>query len=248
MNDVVRQARAELLKITTGRALLGTLVGGVLWCALTGYGYYTQGTENPAAMASGEVSADIVRAWMMMLLFSAIMCALVVTRDVSDGTLARSVLSYGGKGPVFLAKLLAALCTSALFALVAVGGAGVNYLVAAGSAETELLWTSESTKTLLGVFACIVLAGVWGLMAGWLVRNQTLAVLAIVVLVVGVEPAVQSFLPKVAQYLFTIALSSLYRDPKPDLLPLGVAFAVALLWIAVFAVAARVSLRRRDVG
>lgn len=248
MSEVLRHTRAELLKITTGRALLGTLIGGVLWSALTGYGYYTQGIENLAAMTPGEISADVVRAWMMMLLFSAITCALIVTRDVSDGTLSRSVLSYGGKSPVFLAKLLAALCVSTLFALTAVAGAAANYALVAGSSDTALPWGQENTKILLGVFACVVLAGAWGLMAGWLVRNQTLAVLAIVVLVVGIEPAVQSFLPKAAQFLFTIALSSIYRDPKPDLLSIGAAFAVALLWVAILALAARVALRRRDVG
>ncbi|WP_263168400.1 ABC transporter permease [Streptomyces sp. SCSIO ZS0520] len=248
MSGPAQHFRAELMKTGTGRATLGSLLGGALWCALTGYGYYAQGRDDAAALASGAVTGDIIRGWMMMLLFSAITCALIVTRDVSGGTLARAVLSYGGRGRVFLAKLLAALATSALFAVVAVGGALANWALAARSTETDLVWNAESTKTLLGVAACVLLSGVWGLMTGWLVRNQTLAVLSVLVLMVGIEPAVQRFAPEAAQFLFTIALSSLYRDPKPDLLPVAAAALVSVVWVAALTAAARVSLLRRDIG
>ncbi|NGO46562.1 hypothetical protein [Streptomyces ureilyticus] len=248
MSGLVQASRAELTKVTTGRALIGSLAGGALWCALTGYGYYTQGRDNAAAMASGAVTGDIIRGWMMLLLFSAISCALIVTREVSGQTLARTVLSYGGRGQVFLTKLVAAVCTSALFAVVAAGGALANYALAARSSEQDLVWNGECTKTLLGTVVCVMLSGMFGLMVGWLVRNQTLAVITVLVLMLGIEPAVQRLVPEVAQFLFTIALSSLYRDPKPDLLPIWAAFAVSLLWIVLLAVAARTNLRRRDIG
>ncbi|MEV6172907.1 ABC transporter permease [Streptomyces sp. NPDC051954] len=248
MSRLALLSRAELTKVTTGRALIGSLAGGASWCALTGYGYYTQGRDNAAAMASGAVTGDIIRGWMMLMLFSAITCALIVTREVSGRTLARTVLSYGGRGQVFLAKLVAAVCTSALFAVVAAGGALANHALAARSGEQDLVWNGECTKTLLGVVVCVLLSGVFGLTVGWLVRHQTLAVLAVLVLMLGIEPAVQRLVPEVAQYLFTIALSSLYRDPKPDLLPIWAAFAVSVLWVVVLAVAARTDLRRRDIG
>ncbi|MFE7898301.1 ABC transporter permease [Streptomyces sp. NPDC057424] len=244
---LVRHTQSELLKAGSGRATLGALVGGFLWCALTGYGYYSEGRTDVAAVASGAVTDDIVRAWMMMLLFSAITCALVVTRDFANGTAARSVLAYGGRTEVFRAKLAAGMLLSLGFALTAMGGAAVNVLLAS-SGGTDLAWTAETTKTLLGVGGCVLLAGPWGLMAGWIVRKQTLTVLAIVVLVVGVEPGVQRLVPEAAQFLFSIALSSIYRDHKPDLLPLGAAIGVSLLWIALFGVVARLRFLRKDVA
>ncbi|HEY8979827.1 MAG TPA: ABC transporter permease [Streptomyces sp.] len=244
---LVRHTQAELLKAGSGRAMLGALVGGFLWCALTGYGYYTEGRADAAAVASGAVTDDIVRAWMMMLLFSAISCALVVTRDFAQGTAARTVLLYGGRAEVFRAKLAAALLISTGFALTATAGAAVNVLLAS-SGGTDLAWTAETTKTLLGVGGCVLLAGPWGLMAGWIVRKQTLTVLAIVILVVGVEPAVQRLVPEAAQFLFTIALSSVYRDHRPDLLPVGAAVGVCLLWIVLFGVIARTRFLRKDVA
>lgn len=67
-------------------------------------------------------------------------------------------------------------------------------------------------------------------------------------MVVGVEPAIQRLVPDVAQFLFTIALSSVYRDGKPDLLPVGAALGVCAVWIAGLGLAARTSFFRRDVG
>ncbi|MFD4633550.1 ABC transporter permease [Streptomyces sp. NPDC058284] len=243
---LVRHTQAELLKAGSGRAMLGTLVGGVLWCALTGYGQYTLGRTDTNAVASGAVTDDIVRAWMMLLLFSAIACALVITRDFAHGTAARSVLLYGNRSAVFRAKLAAGTLISVGIALTAMAGALVNVLLAS-SGSTDLPWTAESTKTLLGVGGCVALAGPWGLMIAWIIRKQTLTVLALVVLVVGVEPAAQRLVPEAARFLFTIALSSVYRDHKPDLLPLSAALGVCLLWVALLGLVARTRFLHKDV-
>lgn len=237
-------ARAELLKLTSGRAMIGALAGGVFMCAITGYGYYSEGVADPGAMASGSVTGDVIRAWMMMLLFSAIAGALVVTRDFAHGTISRSVLAYGGRDEVFLAKILSTFLISLVFAAVAMIGAAVTVF----ATMDDPVWTADCTATLIGVGTCVVLAGFWGLGIGWLVRNQTLAVLAVVILIVGLEPAIQRLAPEVSQFLFSIALSSVYRDPKPHLLPVGLALLVSLVWIAALGAAGRVRLARRDVG
>ena len=109
------------------------------------------------------------------------------------------------------------------------------------------MWTQEATWTLLGVVASIVLATLWGQALGWIIRTQTAAVLVVVLLVAVLEPAVQHLAPSASKFLFTVALSSLYRDNKPELLDVWPATVVALAWLVALTLGAHHALRARDV-
>ncbi|MFE5546776.1 hypothetical protein ACFQ71_23505 [Streptomyces sp. NPDC056534] len=241
-----RHIRAEIRKASCGKATGGLLLGGAVWCVLAGIGFYQKGSADPAALASGEVTSSMVRAWMLMLLFSAIASALVVTRDFSQGTVLRAVMAYGNRNRVFAAKIAAVGLISTAFGAVASAGAWLQVSLTKGPDGGDLIWTSESTHSLIGVGACAVIAGLWGVLIGWLVRKQALAVIVILSVVFALDPIVQTLLPDVGQYLFTMALGSVYGEPKP-LLPLIPALGVLALWLALLFVCARISLTRRDL-
>ena len=238
----------ELRKFVVGRATAITLLAGAAMCLLGSYGSLITAQEaDLKGLADGGLTASMVQAWMMMLLFTAILGVLSVTREVSAQTLGRTVLAFGGRTSVFVAKAAAGLVMGLL-----VGGA----TAAAATATTagllrrggyELMWTQEATWTLLGVVASIVLATLWGQALGWIIRAQTAAVLVVVLLVVVLEPAVQHLAPGASKFLFTIALSSLYGDKKPELLDVWPATIVALAWVGTLALGAHHTLRARDV-
>lgn len=241
------KVRSELLKYLTGKATFVVAGTGVLVCAITAYGFMVEGSRQPGGFATGLVTDSMVRAWMMMLLFSAILGALGVVRDYSGKTMARTVLTAGGRTPTFVVKLAGAGIVGLASALLTTVLAGTTTALALTLTHRPVVWTAESTQTLIGVGACVVFATLWGNAIGWLVRNQAAAIMTIIVMIVVLEPAVQRLVPKASAYLFTIALSSLYRDGKPELLPIWGATAVAAVWVAVLAGAGHRSFGRGDV-
>jgi hypothetical protein len=223
------------------------LAAGALLCGAGAVGYLSLGEQAAAGWDGAAVTDDIVRSWMMMTLFSSLAGAMAVTREFSTDTMARSVLAAGGRRALLRAKLVAILVVGAGFAVLTVLVAAVSAAGLVGMHGHPVVWTADITRTLLGVGACVLLSALWGQAIGWLVRHQTAAALVIVIVTVGLEPALARLVPSASAYLFTIALSSIYRDGKPYLLPVGAATLVAVAWILVLGLAARRSFERREL-
>ena len=239
--------RSEIGKLLTGRAVPVLLLIGLMLCGLGALSTASLGESAAGGWDGARVTDAVVRSWMMMLLFSALAGALAVTREFATDSMARTVLLAGGRAAVVRAKAVAAVVVGAGFAVLTMALAAGSALALTGGRGHGVVWTRACTQTLLGVGACVVLAAVWGLGIGLLVRAQAAAVLVVVVLVVGLEPAVQRLAPTASAYLFTISLSSLYRDGKPELLPVAAAALVALAWIAGLGAAGLRSFRHRDL-
>ncbi len=92
-----------------------------------------------------------------------------------------------------------------------------------------------------------MLASVFGFFVGVLARNSTLTLLILLLQTLLLDPGLQRIWPDVAKYLFTIALSSIYRDVLPDILPLAAGAAVAGAWIVVLGAIAWTSFSRKDI-
>lgn len=238
----------ELLKLRTGRTWWLLLLGGVAMCAVTSIGF---AGEAGAATVTGGPSAHtaaVARTWMMLLLFAALLGASVVTREYAAGTLARTVLTTGSRGRVFLAKLVIGTGAGLAFGLVGAIGAVVSPAAVMHDPRYPVEWSAEATWTTVGIVASCVLAAAWGVAVGWIVRSATGAALAVVVVVLLVDPGLQRLVPQAASYLFTIALSSIYLDDKPSLLGVPAAVAVALCWIAGLTSWGLWSWRHRDLA
>jgi hypothetical protein len=100
--------------------------------------------------------------------------------------------------------------------------------------------------TLLGVFLVSALGAPWGVLLGWIIRSQVAAVATLLGLTLIVDEALLRVLPAVGKFTMTIAMSSVYRDGKPELLSIPVALAVITGWLAVAGFAARKLFLTRD--
>jgi hypothetical protein len=240
---------AEWLKARTGRlGWLLALVGGFL-VVVSNLGLLSQGVEQLDAGTTtlAELTDVPVRNSMAMLLPAALFGAVFVAREYTGGTIGRSALLSGGRDRQWAAKLLVSLAAGALFGLFAlVLGAGSAWALLAGHGHAPL-WTGETWLIALGVFTVNVLGAAWGVFLGWILRKDMVAVAALVLLVLGVEPALHRFVPEAGKYFLTVAMSSVYRDTQPDLLPIPFACLVIAAWLAAAGYLARRLVRSRDL-
>lgn len=238
----------ELRKAVTGRTWWILMLAGTFLCLLSTFGFASEGHKAVAAGGSAaDVTNDIARAWMMMFLFASLSGAILVTREYGTGTVARSVLLAGSRGRLLVAKTAVATAAGAAFGLLAAGLGALACAFAGAPYGDSAAFTRETWLILAGVFACSVLAAPWGALLGWIVRNQVSAVALLITLTLVVDPGVQALAPEAAQYLLTIAMSSVYQDVKPDLLPVPWAFAAIAGWLTAAWFAARRLLTTRDI-
>jgi ABC-type transport system involved in multi-copper enzyme maturation permease subunit len=234
--------RAEALKAARSRSLVLLAWFSLVLCALTAFGYAQLGADDAA-----RTTDDVIRAWMMTTLFAALFGAILVGREFDSRVISRAVLLSGTRERLLTAKILVVVGSGIAFGLLAVVGAVVSAVLMPSWTGGETLWTAEATATTVGVFVSTVLAAAWGGAIALVVRHQLGAALIVVGFTLLIDPVVQRIWPEGANALFTISLSSLYRDPKPELLAAPWAALVAFAWIAVLFVAGRALYQRRDL-
>ncbi|MEU6481280.1 ABC transporter permease [Streptomyces sp. NPDC047017] len=238
---------AEWAKTWTGRAWWSLALIGVALGVLASSGFAATADEDIAkgTTDASAVTDQLVRSWFMLLLFSALLGAVCVTREYQSGAIGRSVLLGGGRSRLLTAKLAAGTAAGVLFGLLAVACAAVSPWVFLAGTEHHPVWTRETTLTLAGVFVVTVLGAPWGVLLGWAIRNQAAAVSTLLGLTLFVDEALLRVLPAVGRFTLTIAMSSVYRDGKPELLSEPWAFVVIAAWLAAaYAVARKVFLSR----
>lgn len=241
-----RAVRAEFLRARQGRQLASLAAGAIVLCLLTSYALAAQVQSDGAAQSAAELTEGQVRAWMMTFLLAGIFGSMVFTRDVGTGALTRSVL-LGSRGTVFGAKVIvSAVAGLGYGVLAAVMSFVTTYAINAGL-DVPFEWTREATLIALGIVACCVLASIFGLFVGMLARSGTVALIVLLLQTLLVDPGLQRIAPDVAKFLFTIALSSIYRDVLPDLLPLALGALVAIAWVVGLGFLAWTRFTRKDV-
>lgn len=245
MRDLIR---AEALKAISGRTWLFVGAVGVLLGFMTTAGYTTTIEQEIAAgMEPAAATAALVRFWFGMMLASMLFGAIFVTREYGDGAIARSVLVSGGRGKLFGAKVAVATGVGVIFGLLAAVLAVGSTWLFLPLAGQQLVWSTEASLTLLGVFAVVVLAAPWGVMFGWLIRNQVITVVTLLLLTLLVDEALLRLVPAVGRFTMQIAMGAVYRDAKPEMLSPAMALLVMVGWIAVVGFFAQRRLRRADV-
>ncbi len=240
---------AEWAKIWSGRAAWSMALIGLVLCVLAGSGYVAVADADIAKGTTTiqDVTGQLVRSWFMMLLISALLGAVYVSREYQAGTIGRSVLLSGSRARLFGAKLVVGTAMGAVFGLLAAVCAAVSPWIFLRGTEHDPAWTRETTLTLVGVFTVTVLGAPWGVLLGWILRNQAAAVAVVLGLTLFVDEALLRLAPVVGKFTMTIAMSSVYRDGKPELLSEPWAFVVIAGWLAAAGYAAHRFLHRRDV-
>jgi len=236
--------KSELLKSVTGRMWLWLLLGGALVANLAAFGYGAEADELgiPARIST----AQIARAWMMVLLLAALLGAGLYGRDLKSGGVSRSVV-VAGRRPVLRAKLQVTVLWGCLFGLFAAAMAYFSPGAILAMFGESAVWSQDSYLTVFGVFLCCPLAAAFGLYVGVLARSTVAATSIVLLAILVVEPGLQRLVPQVAKYSFSIALSAVYRDEKEHLLSQTGGVLVALGWITVLGVASHLYFQQRDV-
>lgn len=241
--------RAELRKAFAPRSTWFLLLGGAGFSALTAYGYADDGKKGIEAGATTLALAtdEVPRAWMTLFLFAAIAGAVFISREFDSRAIVRTVLLGQTRTRVFATKLAVVGTIGILYGLVAMIAAVISPFVFLPMAGLEVEWTASTTLTVLGVGACGLLAALWGSGVGWLLRSRLASVAVVVLFILLVEPGLQRLWPEAANGFFSIALSSIYLDQKPELLAVPFATVIALAWIVVLLAASFLTFRRRDL-
>ncbi|GHC51257.1 ABC transporter permease [Streptomyces cinnamoneus] len=240
---------AEWMKAWAGRTWLICAASGSFMSLLASLGYASDTdkkiTEQHMDLAT--ITNDSVRAWMMTFLFASLFGAIFVVREYTAGTIGRSVLLSGTRTRLFAAKALVGTAMGALSGLLAVALAfAATYGALASNGHNPEI-TRETWLIAAGIFVCNVLAGPWGVLFGWIIRHQVGAVTTLLALTLIVDPALQRLVPDVGKFLMTIAMSSVYRDGKPELLSEPIAFLVIAGWLAAAWFGARKLFLTRDI-
>ncbi|MFK4070828.1 ABC transporter permease [Streptomyces sp. NPDC029674] len=240
---------AEWAKIWSGRAAWSMALIGLVLGVLAAGGY---ATGADAGIANGtttiqDVTDQLVRCWLAMLVLSALLGTVYVSREYQAGTIGRSVLLSGGRTRLFGAKLAVGTAMGVAFGLLAAGCAALSPWIFLRGTRHDPVWTRETTLTLVGIFVVTVLAAPWGALIGWILRKQAAAVAVVLGLSLFVDEALLAAAPAVGKFTMTIAMSSVYRDGKPELLGAPWAFLVIAGWLTAAGCAAHWLLHRRDV-
>jgi ABC-2 type transport system permease protein len=245
-----RLFRAELLRVFSGRLLLGLLATAAGLTALSALGNSRAALDAVQAGTQTEATAayDLLRLGFSALLFSTLYGALLVTSEFRHGSITRTVFVAGRAERVMVAKLFVSLPAGVAFGLAGAGSALLTTWAAYAASGRTLVLDGESAAILAGVFAVSVLAAPWGVLLGWILRSQIAAIAGVMVWTLIVESAITALAPSVGRFLPGGAQSSIYRDfdvGDPLSTPLG--YLLFAGWLAAAAAVAVTLVRRRDL-
>lgn len=249
---MTRAIASELLKLRTTRTFFGLVVAAVLLGGLiAGLLAAFVPFEDDEGLPPGE---DLVGLAGFAPLFALIVGLLAVTTEFRHGTITPSLLAVPSRTRLIAAKLAAHLIAGFVLGLSAVllDLALVEGLLSVRGVESGTTLGDAASWT-AGVSAAAALAAGLGVGIGALVRNQVGAIVGVLAWMLVVEPLL-TLVPKLEEPVAKFGIGGLVDgvdgltvEGGGDVLaqlPAGLALAA---YVALFACAGAVLLRRRDV-
>ncbi|MEV7510459.1 ABC transporter permease [Streptomyces sp. NPDC089922] len=244
---VKHQIAAEILRARSGAALIGLLLTALAFGALGQLG----AVYADADLAANAVDAShrVVNLAASATLFASLFGALLVTGEFKTGSIGRSVLYAPGRGAVVGAKLLVAALAGLLYGVVAVLSALAVGTAAFSAKDVSLVLDGRTWQVAAAVVGVCALAGPWGAAIGFVVRNQLIAVIGLVVWGTLGQLMVLSQFPKVGRFLPDGAQLAVLGDrlTLPSALDAPYGLLVLVAWCAALALLAQRMFTARDV-
>lgn len=243
--------RAEWLKVTSTRMLLGMLVGALAFTALGVVAQiFASGQPGAPALTDPAAVRGVYASAGSAAIFVLVLGIIGMTTEYRHMTVTSTFLATPQRGRVMVAKMVVHAVLGLLFAVVAfvlaVALAAVLLpLKEHASIEPSVIW-----QIFGGALLAFAFYGVVGVALGALIRNQIAAILGVLVWVLIIEALVVSFLPRIGKWLPGGALNGILQATGPNgesYLPVWGASLVLIGWTAVFALAAAATTQRRDV-
>lgn len=242
--------RAELLKLVTVRTttiFLAATAGFVLLAV--GIQASAAGGEFLGPMDDPATQRALFTAGGVATIIAVVFGALSVSGEFRHRTIVPTLLVTPNRSTSVLAKAVSGVLGGAAIGLAAALAAAIGTAVALALTGTPL---EVELGSLAGAWAGTVgasgIGGLVGLGIGGVARNQALAVGAVLLLLLAVEPLVGSLVPDLAVWM-PGALSTTIAEPAGATDPaVGVAVAAYLAYGLVLTAASAVVLRRADIS
>lgn len=246
---MINGTRSELIKLRTGTTFFAFIFAGVVFVSLASWGTLTATAEAApeGALDPTSITTEVIRGWFAMSLVIAMFGAYFVARDFSQGTAARSIILGGGRNQFIASKLVAGAVIGAVGAVIA---ALLSIPITGLLLTTEGVSLTLDHTTWMVIIGCAVVnlvAGIWGVCLGLLIRNTIVSLITVVGLCLLIEPALHAIAPQIGQFFMTNAMGSLYLDTRPGLLDVPQASITVALWLLVLAATGYLVTTKKDL-
>lgn len=247
--------RAEWLKVTTTRMIVGLTIAALGFTALNVVALIlVSGTSGAPALTDVPTLRTVFASAGSASVIVLVLGIIGMTTEYRHMTITSSLLATPRRGRMLTAKLIVyaalgllegLLCT--VFAVVL----AVAMLPLRDHAPVE--WGTVA-QIGAGVLLAFAIYGVLGVAVGALIRNQVAAIVAALVWVMLVESLIVAFLPKVGKWLPGGAATAVLQagtgmpgQTETTALPVWGGAVVMLAYAVVFAVLAARTTLRRDI-
>ena len=243
---MIRQFRAELLKIRSTRTTAGLVLGMVglilLFSLLSGL------LTKAADLLATEDQRELLSVGSFAGVFSALAGIMLVTSEYRYGTIRPTFLFTPRRSRVLGAKLAAGLLAGVAFGIVGAAlGFGIGYACLAGRGIDYALDDKQTALLLLGTVAGTALWGGIGVGLGAILRSQVGAIIGLLAWGFVAENLLFAFLPGVGRFGPVHAADGLIGLTTDHLLQATPGGLVLVAWAAVVAIAGLALAARRDV-
>lgn len=245
---------AEVVKLRSLRSTWVLAVVAVLFAAggalLEALSYqYAVDAGEPLPSSAGASRGVLTAAIGSSQVVVAVLAVLVITAEHSSGAIQTTFIATPRRLPVLVAKTVVVATTAVILALIASAVAYLASLPLLTQVDLDADPASMTTTVAGGAFYLAVVA-VFALLVGTIVRNTAAGVVTVLATIV-VLPVALALAPgrhDFTQYLLTTgALDISAAISQPVATGLAAPLAVTAAWLTVAAVAAVVTLGRRDV-
>jgi len=223
---------AELLKIRTARSSFVVCIVAVAFTALFGL---VAATANHFDDPPGEVMTAVGQ---FSLLFTLVLGVMAIAGENRNGTVSATLVVTPSRSRVIVAKLIAVGTVGFLIGLLAYGACLAEGALLLPGRGFELGFSgAEVARAVLGGAAIAAIYAAMGLGAGALLRNQTAAIVIVLVFLFFVDPLLAAIFDGYATYslgaLLPTAAGAPSQSPIDDPVSQGAALALSALYAGV---------------
>jgi len=243
---VIRQVRAELLKIRSTRTTIGLLLGMIalilLFILLTGLLASVYSLSTPEDQRQFLSLSDLAG------VFSGLAGVMLVASEYRYGTMRPTILFTPHRSRVLVAKVIAGVLAGIGFAVVGEAiGWGLGYAIISGRGIPFALSGGDSLQLVLGGLGTVALWGAIGVGLAAILGNQVAAVITLLAWGFVVSPLLFGLVPSVGRFMPTYSGDALIGLTTHHLLPPAAGAVVLIAWTALLAAAGIALTARRDV-
>ncbi|MHB1391032.1 MAG: hypothetical protein ACYCXF_07375 [Thermoleophilia bacterium] len=238
---------AEFLKLRTTRTASALLGAIVVITALSVAATVARAIPGNVSLESDEGIRAVLHVAGSGALFVLMLGIIVTAGEYRQRTAVDTFLTTPRRSRVLAAKLAASISAGVVFGSVATVAAVATAALAYHFKGLNLpLGTGLAWKILLGSVTYAALFGGLGASIGSLIRNQIVAIIGSIAVLIIAEPMIFVISPAVGRWLPAAMGRALVSDPGGDFLSQPVAGVMLFIYVAVIMLAAAAIERRRD--